>query len=114
MDIFDLGNAPSIGNLFSYVEVIRNIANSSKVMIIRFNNKFRISRLELDTLNKIIKQLEMNKISIVFSGCKCKYAESVKAKWNCRKGKEGNYFFYIKDDMNMQMKSIKEINWPKK
>lgn len=67
VDIFYLGNPPSIGNLYFYVEVIRNIVIPPKIMIIRFKNKLRITQSELDILNKIIKRLGIQKKSATFS-----------------------------------------------
>ena len=97
VDIFDLGNPPSIGNLYSYVEVIRNIAVSPRILIIRFNNKFRITQLELDILNKIIKRLGLQKILIVFSDVNVNMQNHFRQTGVAEKIGEENIFYYIID-----------------
>jgi MFS superfamily sulfate permease-like transporter len=97
VDIFDLGKPPSIGNLYSYVEVIRNIAIPPRIMIIRFNNKFRITQSELDILNKIIKRLGLQKILIVFSDVNVNMQNHFRQTGIAEKIGEENIFYFIID-----------------
>jgi len=97
VDIFDLCKPPSIGNLYSYVEVIRNIAIPPRIMIIRFNNKFRITHSELDILNKIIKRLGLQKILIVFSDVNVNMQNHFRQTCIAEKIGEENIFYFIID-----------------
>jgi MFS superfamily sulfate permease-like transporter len=97
VDIFDLDTVLSIDYLLKYVEVIRNIINPPKILIIRFNNILRIDESETEILFQAVQLLERHKISIIFSEVNATVQHQFRQNGISERVKENNIFFYITD-----------------
>lgn len=106
VDIFDLGNADY---LLRYVEVIRNLLAPPRVLIIRCNKKFSVSQLEISKLYRVIKLLELNRISLVFSDVNATVQNQFRQNGISEMVKEGNIFFYIKDALAKAVEVMKQV-----
>jgi MFS superfamily sulfate permease-like transporter len=97
VDVFDAGDDSTFDNLYRYSEVIAQILIPPRILIIRFNNKSRINRLEIMTLNQILKRLEMHNILIMFSDVNVNLQNQFRKNSVAEKIGEENIFYYIKD-----------------
>ncbi len=97
VDIFNLDNVSTIGNLYAYTEVIRNIISPPRILIIRFVNKFMVDQSELETLQQVIIRLKMHKIHIIFSDVNVTIQNQFRQNGIAESIGEENIFYYIKE-----------------